>query len=318
MSGIRSRGRRGSIVVPNWRAEDPEIDPYAFRIACWLAGHADHYTESTVSRNLIAKVVRISRTKVSESIDALEQLGIIDVERVGDKARIVITFDFEVWEVGRQASYQQDATRPQVGRQASCTKGDPEEEQKAPAPAAPKTGDGAIVDHAKALVDAWWESLTPKPAQPYIAIVKVVQQCLKNGWSDELIASALREAPVVSGAAFDLWRNNREKPTAKSAVAAEVDKMLAWSTAFFEQRDLLAWRHEHIDALRETIRTLHAWGFDFGEIMLRIAVGARKPADMTNPTKLSGLTRVARFNGLPGEDLSECMERAYRNLGWRA
>jgi len=37
MSGIRSRGRRGSVVVPNWRTEDPGIDPYAFRIACWLA-----------------------------------------------------------------------------------------------------------------------------------------------------------------------------------------------------------------------------------------------------------------------------------------
>lgn len=315
MSGIRSRGRRGNVVVPNWRTEDRSLDPYAFRIACWLASHADRYTEKTVSRNLIAKVLDISAGKVSSALNVLADGGIVVVEPVGERGRLVITFDFEVWEDDRSRGDQSGETTGHVvtssGHVVTGTKGHSEEEQKPPAPASPKT-------EAHRIVDAWWESLTPKPAQPYIAIVKVVQQCLKNGWSDELIASALREAPVVSGAAFDLWRNNREKPTAKSAVATEVDKMLAWSTAFFEQRDLLAWRHEHIDALRETIRTLHAWGFDFGEIMLRIAVGARKPADMTNPTKLSGLTRVARFNGMPGEDLSECMERAYRNLGWRA
>lgn len=314
MSGIRSRGRRGSVVVPNWRTEDPGIDPYAFRIACWLAGHADHYVESTVSRNLIAKVLRISRTKTSESIDALEALGIVEIERVGDKARIVITFDFDVWEVGRQASYQQDATRPQVGRQASCTKGHTEEEQEVPAPASPKTGAGALVDQAKAIVDEWWESLALKPAQPYIAIVKVVQQCLKNGWSDELIASALREAPVVSGAAFDLWRNNRE---ARGTDEPWITELLALSAPFFDGRDLLTWRHANVEALRATIRTLGHWGFDRGETMIRIAVAARHPQDMTNPTKLAKLPRIDRFKGLP-DDLSDAMERAYRNLAWRA
>ena len=315
MSGIRSRGRRGNVVVPNWRTEDQSLDPYAFRIACWLASHADRYTEKSVSRNLIAKVLNISGTKVSSALGDLTDQGIVAVEAVGERGRFIITFDFDAWETDRsrgdQSSFPTGHVATRSGHEATGTKGHSVEEQKPPAPASPKT-------EAHRIVDDWWDTLAPKPAQPYIAIVKVVQQCLKNGWDDELIASALREAPVVSGAAFDLWRNNREKPAAKSAVAAEVDKMLAWSTAFFEQRDLLAWRHEHIDALRETIRTLHAWGFDFGEIMLRIAVGARKPADMTNPTKLSGLTRVARFNGMPGEDLSECMERAYRNLGWRA
>lgn len=311
MSGIRSRGRRGNVVVPNWRTEDRSLDPYAFRIACWLASHADRYTEKTVSRNLIAKVLNISGTKVSSALGDLTDQGIVAVEAVGERGRFIITFDFDAWETdwsrGDQSSFPTGHVATRSGHEATGTKGHSVEEQKPPAPASPKT-------EAHRIVDAWWDTLAPKPAQPYIAIVKVVQQCLKNGWSDELIASALREAPVVSGAAFDLWRNNRE---ARSTDEPWITELLALSAPFFDGRDLLTWRHANVEALRATIRTLGHWGFDRGETMIRIAVAARHPQDMTNPTKLAKLPRIDRFKGLP-DDLSDAMERAYRNLAWRA
>lgn len=311
MSGIRSRGRRGNVVVPNWRTEDQSLDPYAFRIACWLASHADRYTEKSVSRNLIAKVLNISGTKVSSALGDLTEQGIVAVEAVGERGRFIITFDFDAWETdwsrGDQSSLPTGHVATRSGHEATGTKGHSVEEQKPPAPASPKT-------EAHRIVDAWWDTLAPKPAQPYIAIVKVVQQCLKNGWSDELIASALREAPVVSGAAFDLWRNNRE---ARSTDEPWITELLALSAPFFDGRDLLMWRHANVEALRATIRTLGHWGFDRGETMIRIAVAARHPQDMTNPTKLAKLPRIDRFKGLP-DDLSDAMERAYRNLGWRA
>ena len=311
MSGIRSRGRRGNVVVPNWRTEDQSLDPYAFRIACWLASHADRYTEKSVSRNLIAKVLNISGTKVSSALGDLTEQGIVAVEAVGERGRFIITFDFDAWETdwsrGDQSSFPTGHVATRSGHEATGTKGHSVEEQKPPAPASPKT-------EAHRIVDAWWDTLAPKPAQPYIAIVKVVQQCLKNGWSDELIASALREAPVVSGAAFDLWRNNRE---ARGTDEPWITELLALSAPFFDGRDLLTWRHANVEALRATIRTLGHWGFDRGETMIRIAVAARHPQDMTNPTKLAKLPRIDRFKGLP-DDLSDAMERAYRNLGWRA
>lgn len=311
MSGIRSRGRRGNVVVPNWRTEDQSLDPYAFRIACWLASHVDRYTEKSVSRNLIAKVLNISGTKVSSALGDLTEQGIVAVEAVGERGRFIITFDFDAWETdwsrGDQSSLPTGREATRSGHEATGTKGHSVEEQKPPAPASPKT-------EAHRIVDAWWDTLAPKPAQPYIAIVKVVQQCLKNGWSDELIASALREAPVVSGAAFDLWRNNRE---ARSTDEPWITELLALSAPFFDGRDLLTWRHANVEALRATIRTLGHWGFDRGETMIRIAVAARHPQDMTNPTKLAKLPRIDRFKGLP-DDLSDAMERAYRNLAWRA
>ena len=314
-ASVTSVGRRGYTALPNFRTEhDPDLDVYARVVAIWISSHADSYVGS-VSRNAIARRVGISQGKVTNALADLERVGLIEVERNAKGLPNQIIFNVEVWE---SPGGHVVTTPDGEGGHAATTKwspGDHKEEQgetKKPetqrsAPASPKT-------EAHRIVDAWWESLTPKPAQPYIAIVKVVQQCLKNGWDDELIASALREAPVVSGAAFDLWRNNRE---ARGTDEPWITELLALSAPFFDGRDLLAWRHANVEALRATIRTLGHWGFDRGETMIRIAVAARHPQDMTNPTKLAKLPRIDRFKGLP-DDLSDAMERAYRNLGWRA
>lgn len=311
MSGIVSRGRRGNVVVPNWRTEDQSLDPFEFRIACWLASHADNYTEKTVSRNLIAKVLNISAGKVTYALETLAMRGIISREPVGERGRLIITFDFEVWEADPSRSDRLSATEGRLvtgsSHQVTDTKGRPVETKKPPASAEPKS-EGELI------VREWWESLSVKPAQPFIAIVKIVNHCLEGGWSADLVASALREVPTVSGAAFDLWRNTRH---AQATSEAWITELLNESVDFFRQRDLLEWRHANIDALRATIRTLGAWGFDRGETMIRLAIAARHPQDMANPTKLSRLPRVERFNGLP-DNLSAAMETAYRNLAWRA
>jgi DNA-binding transcriptional ArsR family regulator len=322
---ITSTGRRGYTAVPNFRTEhDPSLDIYARTVAMWLSSHTDSYVGS-VSRNAISRRVGISQGKVTQALADLERVGLIEVERNAKGLPNCIVFNVEVWEspgghvmTTTETGGHDVTTRPVEGghvmtsewssRDHKEEQGETQElETQRSAPASPKT-------EAHRIVDAWWESLTLKPAQPYIAIVKVVQQCLKNGWSDELIASALREAPVVSGAAFDLWRNNRE---ARGTDEPWITELLALSAPFFDGRDLLTWRHANVDALRATIRTLGHWGFDRGETMIRIAVAARHPQDMTNPTKLAKLPRIDRFKGLP-DDLSDAMERAYRNLGWRA
>lgn len=99
---IYSIGRRGSTVVPNWRWEDPDIDPYELRIAGWLASHTDGYLRG-VTRNMIARKVNVSAGKVTSALVTLEQRGIVIVEtvRVGESEggkRLRIGFDFDVWE----------------------------------------------------------------------------------------------------------------------------------------------------------------------------------------------------------------------------
>lgn len=96
-----------------------------------------------------------------------------------------------------------------------------------------------------------------------------------------------------------------------------IDRMLLEATEFFRGRDLLAFRHENIQAIRATLRTLHSWGYGWGEGMIRLAIAARHPQDMTKPSKLANLPRVDRFETIP-PDLSRAMETAYRNLRWSA
>lgn len=99
---IRFRGRRGATAVPNWRWEDPELDPYELRIAGWLASHESHYLADHVTRNEIAKRTGMSGGKVTKAMARLVELGIVELgyapsSRRG-RERWVITFDLDVWE----------------------------------------------------------------------------------------------------------------------------------------------------------------------------------------------------------------------------
>lgn len=72
-------------------------------------------------------------------------------------------------------------------------------------------------ERADAMVKAWWEwhqreHSAPPTAQPYIAVVKVVEKLVKTGrWTDAQIKTALRDAPTVSVGAMELVLN-RMKP----------------------------------------------------------------------------------------------------------
>lgn len=56
------------------------------------------------------------------------------------------------------------------------------------------------------LANEWWESRDPRPRQPFIAAEKVIRAALTAGWSETDLRRALREIPVVSGGALDMWR----------------------------------------------------------------------------------------------------------------
>lgn len=103
MSGIQSRGRRGSTVVPNWRWEDTSLDPYELRIAGWLASHADSWCAEHVTRNEIAQRLGISAGKVSKAMERLVDAKIVALSTTPGRTRSgidrwVIIFDFDVWE----------------------------------------------------------------------------------------------------------------------------------------------------------------------------------------------------------------------------
>ena len=87
---------------------------------------------------------------------------------------------------------------------------------------------------AETLVREWWERQTPRPAQPFIAIVKIVEKVIRDGWPSELVAQALDEMPVVSGAAFDFWRRKRTNGT---GVQIDINNTLAMVDALAADRE---------------------------------------------------------------------------------
>lgn len=70
---------------------------------------------------------------------------------------------------------------------------------------------------ATQLVREWWEAQDARPQQNFIGAVQVVERALRTGWSEEDLRLALRNAPVVSGAALQIARSkatngNRQPP----------------------------------------------------------------------------------------------------------
>lgn len=144
VSAIRSIGRRGATIVPNWRWEDDSLDPHQLRIAGWLASHADGYCAEHVTRNEIARRTGVSQGKVSSALAHLESLGLVTVLTVETRQseggkRLVITFDFDAWETPPRSSHDRAprsprdqapvTTRPDPGHVVTATRGLQEEEQ---------------------------------------------------------------------------------------------------------------------------------------------------------------------------------------------
>jgi len=150
MSGLRSTGRVGSTSIPNWRWEDPDLDPYELRIAGWLASNTQGYTDEYVSRNLIAKRTGISASKVSKSVTRLAELGIIDyyviaIRQAEGGQRWVITIHLDVWQLPRSpetATLVVSDANP--GRAATATTGISEEVENRETAKPSPVGDGAF------------------------------------------------------------------------------------------------------------------------------------------------------------------------------
>lgn len=157
MSGVRSIGRRGNTVVPNWRWEDPNLDAFDLRVAGWLASHADGYCADYVTRNEIARKTGMSGERARRSLDRLAELGIVVVSEgsgVGGR-RLVIEFNHEVWEEKERSPDDRKvvATRPQGGRQATTEREQGEKQEELP--------QAGAVSELRAQFDEWY-SLYPR------------------------------------------------------------------------------------------------------------------------------------------------------------
>lgn len=339
MADITSRGRRGSVVVPNFRWEDPDLDPFELRIAGWLASHADSYLEK-VTRNLIAKAAGISQGKVTLALDTLSRLGIIAVENVATEQskgghRLRITFDWEAWETPPVRSPRDRAlvtTRPGPGHVVTSTKGSQEEDQE-------DSRSAELTASADAGFDEFWARYPRKVGKP--AALRSWKTATKGPRENRervlggLVSWTLAWEAAGTETQFiphaTTWLNQRRwedepgvgsqpKPPEADPMADTVRKHLALSGIDVESRMDERERADFDTRLTKAITAVGRMGYDDGEILLRAALVAKNDwTQLTDPIAYVRRNEVDRFRGMPrpqieGEDILDAMRRT-RNLG---
>ncbi len=123
----RAVGRSGFVTIPRHLTEWEELDPYEFRLALWLSTHDSDYAERLSQREM-ARRLRIGQRKIADSLDRLEKLGVIGVERSGERQAVSVTFYREVWE--RCALPPTEAALPPTEEVAASHGGTEEEKKK--------------------------------------------------------------------------------------------------------------------------------------------------------------------------------------------
>jgi len=194
--------------VPNWRWEDTTIDPYALRIAGWLASHADGYCQDNVTRNSIARRTGVSAGKVTTALAALAELGIVAVETIevpqsqGGK-RLRVTFDFDVWErrprspgdqaPGHMTTGPRSRHDQAPGHVVTASKDAPVGEQQGDAPAAPTPA-----DEARRIATDYWEWVREQTGKVpvgigFMALAKLVEPFIAAGYTAGAVKQTLAD-----------------------------------------------------------------------------------------------------------------------------
>jgi len=335
MSGISGRGRRGSVVVPNWRWEDPSLDSYDLHVAGWLASHTDGYLADHVTRNAIAKATGISGERVSKSIQKLASSGVIEVDDVAlpqskGGHRWVITFDWEVWESppdpGRVAPSNPGRVTTTPGRVATSTKdAQLEEQQEEPS--------GSTSSPAPHGFDEFWETYPRKVGKP--AALRAFKAAAKGPRErteailDGLVTWCQAWKRAGTAAAFiphpatwlnqHRWNDTPDLDTtpATSGLASAV---IEAAEPFFVEHHGDWFRHVQQPTFSAMIELMKRWGFDYPETMIRVAIQLRRnPAKALDPVTLRNINEVERFEGFPTTyDLPESMRRAASLGHWKA
>lgn len=79
-------------------------------------------------------------------------------------------------------------------------------------------------DPAKVIAKAVWEASNPRPAQPFIAVVKIAQRLLDAGHAADAIEAAMLDVPTISTRWVEAKLNERRRSTRRGPVAPTEDR----------------------------------------------------------------------------------------------
>lgn len=216
-------------MVPEWLL-DAGVSDRAIVVFARLKRYADRDGRAWPRRRTLADVVRCSPASVDRAIVELVDVGALRVfstqrEDGGRGSNLYDVWPFPIVVTGAQTSMHLggDPSSPVTRAPSSPVRSvinesqlerEPLNERGKPCvPSSPtKRRDDTP---AEAIVRSFYEESTPKPAQPWVAMVGVVNKMLKAGHSETDVAWAIREAPVVSTGSLTLTLNTRNGRTGR-------------------------------------------------------------------------------------------------------
>lgn len=199
MSTIRIAQRRRFTTICNEAVEDTRLSYRARGVLLWLLSKPDDWK---INSRLIAEYGTEGRDAVIAALKELEVVGYIrrvKVQRPGG-TWITQTFLYESPSPENQEPVNQEPVFQDV--KDLVLKVSTENNNNATSAQKPQSPERK---QAIGICRRWWELQNPRPAQNFIAIVKVVETMLKHGWEPALVEQALVELPVVTGKAADYW-----------------------------------------------------------------------------------------------------------------
>jgi DNA-binding transcriptional MocR family regulator len=224
-----------------------DLDPTETLLLVAMADHIDADDQCWPGIDTLAAAARVSYPTASRRLKALVDRGFITRERRhsqhGHLSSYTYTFVREAFGLviksitgparktdPPSAHPDGDWSSDHPGARGTTQSLEPRKQNR-PTPANNAANNDAVRKAARRVVDDWWEARKAagvSPAQPYIAVVKIVDTALRNGVSVNDLTAALRDTPTVTGASLEFTlsklrgRVGRAAPNVSSAAAEQI------------------------------------------------------------------------------------------------
>lgn len=95
----------------------------------------------------------------------------------------------------------------------------------------PAKAEDPILVASREIVKDWWDATTPKPAQKFVAVVKIVERMLRAGWPPQAVRWALGRAPTPSVGTLEFALRSSRRGSLEQVRSAAAEYLARRETA---------------------------------------------------------------------------------------
>lgn len=250
--------------VPDALLFDQEVDGRAVRLWAVLCSYGENPDRCFPGIPTVAKRLGVSVSTVQRQVRALTEAGWIEVvprfaQTPGERMRqtsngylVRRTRKSDLTDPGSRSDRGSPVNRdtgPGSRSDRAEERASKNESKKNEKPSLVPSGSDVVkLDERQAItlardkvgrevLNRWWEGEVPRPAQPYVACLKVVLRMLEVGWSPDDVFFALKEAPNVSTGTLTYALRSRKKASQGTQTQTLLSMMSRLSTMSVEEQE---------------------------------------------------------------------------------